>query len=282
MPPGKGFLLLAPIPIYHYNTSTMRSYVKWLPLGFAAIVITIWLLLTPPGALAKLDAVAYAVCHRIPSHSLTVEGQQFPLCARCTGMYLGALLGILYQSFWKRRSGLPGWKLGIPFVLFVVAFGLDGVNSYANLVRLSLSFYQPQNWLRLVTGTGMGLAVSAFLAPTFRQTAWSDIDRQPVLSTWAQVTGLVSLAGLADLAILSGSPVALYPAVVLSVAGVLVTLSTIYSMVWLLVLKLENRYASFYEILGPVAAGLSIAVLQIGLIDWGRFLLTHTWAGFSL
>ena len=62
-----------------------------------------WLFNTPGGLLGKADAVGYAVCHRIDLRSFYIGDRQLPLCARCTGMYLGAMLGLVYQVFFGRR-----------------------------------------------------------------------------------------------------------------------------------------------------------------------------------
>ena len=61
----------------------------------AVFLLTLgWLLNTPAGLLGKADAVGYAVCHRIDLRSFNLGERQMPLCARCTGMYLGAVLGL--------------------------------------------------------------------------------------------------------------------------------------------------------------------------------------------
>ncbi len=56
-----------------------------------------WLWNTPAGLLGKADALGYAVCHRIDVRSFHLGERQLPLCARCTGMYLGAMLGLVFQ-----------------------------------------------------------------------------------------------------------------------------------------------------------------------------------------
>ena len=52
-----------------------------------------------------LSASAYAmgalVCHQRPERSFHLAGAQLPVCARCTGLYLSAALGILIV--WARR-----------------------------------------------------------------------------------------------------------------------------------------------------------------------------------
>ena len=81
---------------------------RWLAIVSVGLLLIGWLLNTPPGLLGKADAIGYAVCHRIDLRSFHLGDRQLPLCARCTGMYLGALLALMFQFFTgRRRSGAP-------------------------------------------------------------------------------------------------------------------------------------------------------------------------------
>jgi hypothetical protein len=53
-------------------------------------------------------------------------------------------------------------------------------------------------------------------------------------------------------------------------------------MLWLVVLRRENRYNGFHELLLPLMGGFVIGLLQIAFLDWLRFTLTGTWEGFHL
>lgn len=37
----------------------------------------------------------YSGCHQMPSRSFNIKGYQFPVCARCTGVFIGNLIAIL-------------------------------------------------------------------------------------------------------------------------------------------------------------------------------------------
>ena len=67
------------------------------------LLLIAWLLNTPEGLLGKADAVVYTVCHRIDLRSFHLGDRQISLCARCTGMYLAAVFGILFQALLGRR-----------------------------------------------------------------------------------------------------------------------------------------------------------------------------------
>lgn len=63
--------------------------------------------MTPAGAWEKLKALGYAVCHQIEDRSFHFHDLQSPLCARCTGLYLGSLLSILFQVRQRKKGLVP-------------------------------------------------------------------------------------------------------------------------------------------------------------------------------
>ncbi len=259
----------------------LARFAPFLPV-LAGILLLGWLVETPPGLLGKLDAIGYAVCHRIASHSFFIADRQLPLCARCLGMYLGTLTGLAFSFSRRRQGGFPPLRLQLVLGLFLLAFAVDGINSYAGLFSGHPLLYAPQNWLRLVTGTLLGLGMGTMLAAAFQQAVWKEYSARPGLASFGQL-GLLLLAGAAiDLAVLSGNPLLLYPLAVLSTLTVLVLLSLAYTMLWALVVKRENTFGSWRELWLALTAGFSTALAQVIVIDILRFALTGTWAGFAL
>ncbi|HWQ84079.1 MAG TPA: DUF2085 domain-containing protein, partial [Anaerolineales bacterium] len=212
--------------------------------------------------------------------------RQLPLCARCSGMYLGAVLGLGFQAWLKpRRSATPPRRVLIFLGLLVAAFALDGVNSFLHLIPGTFRLYEPQNWLRLFTGSGMGLTLAALLYPAFNGTVWTHPDPRPALDRLGGLSGLGSLAGLTallNLLVLIENPVVLYPLALISAGGVLLVLTLVYSLVWLMVARRENRFERFSQAWIPLLGGFGLALLQIAALDWLRFLLTGTWSGFIM
>lgn len=242
-----------------------------------------WLLNTPGGILGKADAIGYAVCHRIDLRSFHLGQRAIPLCARCTGMYLGAFLGLLYQAVISpRRTGTPPLRVILVLGAMVVAFGLDGLNSFMSLFPEAPTLYQPHNWSRLFTGTGMGLAIAAGLYPAFNQTLWKTWDSRPALGGLKALGWLVGLAVVLDILVLSENPFILYPAALLSAAGVLVLLTLVYSMLLLILFRAENKLLNWGQALLPLVGGFGLGLLQIIVLDSVRYVLTGTWAGFHL
>lgn len=242
-----------------------------------------WLLNTPPGLLGKADAVGYAVCHRIDGRSFHLGDRAVPLCARCSGMYLGAMLGLAYQVVTaRRRSGMPPLRVITVLAALVLAFGIDGLNSYLHLFPGAPGLYEPQNWSRLLTGSGMGLVIAAALYPAFNQSVWQRQDTRAAISGLGSFGILVLLALVLDAIVLLENPLILYPLALISAAGVLVILSIVYAMVGLMLLRLENHFQRVGQLVAPLTFGFGAGITQILLLDLGRYLLTGTWDGFHL
>lgn len=240
-----------------------------------------WLYFAPPGLLGKADAVGYAVCHRIESRSFLFGERQLPLCARCSGMYLGALVSILLQLNRGRYSGFPPIKILVVLGIFFAAFAIDGVNSYLHLFPNMQGAYEPINYLRLLTGTGLGIGMGAVLMPVLHQSYWSHAYQDPLIRGWRDF-GLIILCALVTSAlILTDNPLILYPLAVLSAFSVLLVLGLIYSMVWMMLFKKDNSFTHWKEIGGYVAAGFALAIFQILAIDLVRFYFTQSWSGIN-
>ena len=258
---------------------------KILLIGVFLILLVLWLINTPPGLLGKSDAVGYAVCHRIASHSYYFGDRPLSLCARCTGQYLGFLLGMGVLFFRaKKQAGFPTRPILILFGLLFLIYLLDGVNSVLRLYPglENWSIYEPINSLRLFSGLGIGIVLSGVLYPLLGQTVWREVSLRPTLygqRDWGILLGGSTLLGLL---ILSQNPLILYPLILLSTAGLLFLLSLLYTMIWIILTKNENSFTFWWELRWWGIAGISSALLQIIAIDWLRFHLTGTWSGFLI
>jgi uncharacterized membrane protein len=263
---------------------------QWLVPLAALIVFGVWFTIAPPGILGKADAIGYAVCHRIDERSFHLFGRQLPLCARCTGQFYAAFVSLIFFAIISpKKSGLPGWNVGAPLLFCLLAFAVDGSNSYLYLLKQTSSggfatipnLYIPNNTLRLFTGSGMGIALAAILYPSFNSSVWRNHDPAPAL-TWKKLIPLLGIVFLTDLLILSEQPIVLYPIAIISVLGVLSLLIMVFSIIWVLMMRLENTFETLPQLWMPLLAGTTLALLLITLIDLIRFRLTGTWGGFPL
>lgn len=83
-------------------------------------------------------------CHQLPERSFFIKGHQFPLCARCTGIFLGYILGIPYILFVKNINVIIGLILMIPLLI-------DGTGQY-------LGYFVSTNNRRFITGILAGIS----------------------------------------------------------------------------------------------------------------------------
>ena len=83
-------------------------------------------------------------CHQMPERSFFYKGYQFPVCARCTGLMAGYLLGI-FVYFLK----IINWKVAI---ILCIPLALDGGTQY-------LGWRMSNQWLRLITGILCGIGI---------------------------------------------------------------------------------------------------------------------------
>jgi uncharacterized membrane protein len=248
----------------------------------AGLVLGAYLALTPGGFLTKADMVGYAVCHQIPSHSYFVAGRQLPLCARCSGTFLGALTGLFGQAIVlsrRRHSDLPPAVVTLFLLLFFGAWGFDGLNSYLNMIELP-HLYTPHHWLRTTTGALTGLSISALLFPIFNLSVWKRPSPEPAIQNLRDLGILVLMEiGLVLLIFSRWSPF-LYPLALLSGIGVLTMLTVVNSVLVMMALRWENRYRNLQEAVPPLLLGFSLALFQVGAIDIMRYLVTGTLDGF--
>ena len=94
----------------------------------------IWIILMRIGSLG---------CHQMYERSFTFRGYQFPVCARCTGIFVGYLIGI-FLAIMKIKMNL---KI---CVLLILIMALDG---FLQLFKVKAS----TNIRRLITGILAGI-----------------------------------------------------------------------------------------------------------------------------
>lgn len=274
----------------HEETLTPPRSLGLARIGFAiavplaSVLLGAWLLLTPGGLLGKADAIGYAVCHRIDLRSFHLGERPLPLCARCSGTYLGVLvaLGTLIGLGRGRAGRFPRWPILALFGVFGLIFAIDGVNSYLHFFPNAPHLYEPSNTLRLVSGMLLGLGMGVLVYTGFNQAVWKDWLPQPVLRRWQDVAVLVVAAAGMVLLVLWENPLVLYPLAIASALSVLGLLAVVYTVMAVIVLRRENRAGKWRELALPGLLGVSLALAQIAAIDWIRFAATQTWNGFVL
>jgi len=265
--------------------SVPRLPKKWSVPALALLLLilaTVWLSLTPHGLEGKMDAVAYAVCHQIASHTLSIGGKLLLLCARCTGMYLGTLIALLVLSGRGKPAGIPNRGKIIALAGLFIIFVVDGVNSMLFTFFKIDPLYEPTNWMRLSTGLAMGVILANILLPLWNQTLWKTSNPKPALSDWKQFFLLILCEVVAGVMVWLDIPLLYYPVTILSIGTVLLILGMVYTLLWSIILNKENTLDKLRDGWVYYLLGLICALIQIGLMDLIRIHLTGSWSGFQL
>jgi uncharacterized membrane protein len=246
-----------------------------------AIAAILALFLTPPhGLLDKADRVAFAVCHRIPARTFTAAGRSLPLCARCSGTYLGALAGLIVLSLRGRGKAarLPSPKHLIVFGFFLAAWAVDGLNSFLTFFPNAPHLYVPNNGMRLATGTLEGLAIAAVMLPAFNRSLWARPEPIRSIDGWQDLAWM--LAGGALIACLVGSELSflLYPLAILSGLAVVILLAAVNSMFVLFVLRRDGQATGWAEAAPSLLLGLALAIGELVIVGLARTVI-EAWLG---
>ena len=85
-------------------------------------------------------------CHQMPERSFFIKGHQFPVCARCSGAFLGEVIAVLLILLRININFI--WATVLLFVM-----GADWFLQYINLI-------ESNNTRRLITGISGGLGLS--------------------------------------------------------------------------------------------------------------------------
>ena len=222
-----------------------------------------------------LSLFGAGVCGQIPSHSFTIGGRLLPLCARCTGTYLGALLGFCGLAALKRwrASGLPPREVLAFLASFIVLWGIDGLNSFLSLLPNVPHFYEPHNVWRFSTGVLQGLALSIIVYPIFSFLLWKEANPRRVIRNWRELGYLLIPAALLVWIVQTQASFLLYPVATLSILGVLAMLTLVNTIIVLIVTRRESEAGSWRDAVGPLSLGLLATFLELGALGLLHFAL---------
>ena len=145
---------------------------------------TVWALLLPLAAFAASRspdwrlthasavlpyAIGAVVCHQQAARSFELWSRQMPVCARCTGIYVGAAVLALVASTFRRASALRHNEPVTPSLKVAQGFSpartiiLAGLPSLATLVYEWSTGAMPSHTIRALAGFPLGAAVALII-----------------------------------------------------------------------------------------------------------------------
>jgi uncharacterized membrane protein len=136
-----------------------------------------------------LEFVASFVCHQVPERTMTIGGQLLPLCARCTGIYSGFLIGVVFQAAARKKlNRLPSPWITTVSIVFVLSLITEALGE-----KLGLWALPSQG--RLLLGLFCGSALSLGSFPLFNYFLQRDNRNGSSIGS-ANYLGLLAFLGL--------------------------------------------------------------------------------------
>ena len=237
--------------------------------GALGAIVAVFFIVTPWPLPDKLHAIGHACCAQIPSHTIRFAGQAMPIDARNTGIYTAVFVTVAMVWMAGRRKAalFVTPRLGLLLMALVLAMVFDGFNSLAESHHLH-TYYIDTNNLRLVTGTFAGIALTILTLPLFNLLVWRRPEPVAIAEDVGELAGYL-VAGLVVIVTLARAPASLYyPMSILSIAGLLVTLSFVNTCTGLVAFHRRNQIDTPRDFLLPGLAGLVVACFEIAAIDF--------------
>lgn len=95
------------------------------------------------------------ICHRLPERTFKIKNRYFPVCSRCTGVYIGAFSYYIFVYFVYVQYNITVILAGILMILPTFS---DGLTQF-------FGFRESNNVLRffsgLIAGIGLGILVKS-------------------------------------------------------------------------------------------------------------------------
>jgi uncharacterized membrane protein len=261
-------------------TTSSASKLAFLPkllfIGLPATIISIFIAATPPGLWDKARLIGYALCHQLPDRSFFIHEHQTPLCARCTGMYVGFLTGLVFLIIRRRTHAarMPSTSIISALIGFITIMGIDGINSTISVIPGAPQLYHTTNIHRIVTGSLFGLAMCMLFFPVFSTAIWRRPSGERSVKNWRELIVMVLAALVVDVVVLTQADWLFYPVTILSIVGPLLLLSFMGAIIVLTMRNLVNSVDRWRELAAPMFAGAALGLILITMMDVLRVTVT--------
>ncbi len=258
------------------SASKRSRFPGFLFVGIPAVIVSLFIVVTPPGLWEKARLIGYALCHQLPQRSFFFDGYQSPLCARCTGMYLGFLIGLAFLIIRRRTHSarLPTTAIIAVLIGFITIMGIDGINSTISIIPGAPQLYHTTNVHRIVTGSLFGLAMCMLFFPVFSTAMWRQPSGDRSVKSWRELIVLILAAFAVDAVVLTQADWLFYPITILSLVGPLLLLSFMGAIIALTMRNMVNSVERWRQLAAPLFAGLALGLTLITIMDVFRASVT--------
>jgi predicted membrane protein DUF2085 len=221
----------------------------------------------------KMYSVVHGVCAQI--HNVQIGGLDLPLCARNTGIYSSFLITSLYLlALGRHRAAkLPRWPITAALILFVGIMAVDGLNSMM-LDLFMPHLYTPQNWIRTLTGIGMGISIAAIMLLILNVSLRRDADNQQrIIGSWLELGGALLINGLVWVAIYGNLGIMYWPVAIVAWLGITGVLYCVNLLLTALFMRYEGMVTQVVQLAKPASFALVFTLIELGALSAARFWL---------
>jgi uncharacterized membrane protein len=114
---------------------------------------------------ALIYSIGGVICHQLPARSFFWDGHQFPVCARCTGLYLSGAVALVVWMGVKVARGRRPLTIDPRVALRVIVIAaLPTVATFAAAVS---GIWDGSNMLRAVLAIPLGAAAGVIVGAVF-------------------------------------------------------------------------------------------------------------------
>ena len=152
--------------MYHLAVkSRLRAAFVTATLVWAALLVAVpWLAsrdhapLPASALLIAVYGIGSLVCHQLPERSYHLWAAQMPVCARCAGIYVGAVLGAIGARAFQASGSRSTESLALRIPRMVL--GVAAAPTALTLVYEWTTGAMPSHAIRAAAGAAIGLGVS--------------------------------------------------------------------------------------------------------------------------
>jgi len=187
------------------------------------------------------------ICHQLPSKTFSLNGQLMPLCSRCTGIYTGFLVALIFQLILggKRKDKFPFLGISLLSIVFILLMPSQVVGS-------QVISWLDNNHFRFLTGLLFGSSISIFLFPIFSYSLFKkSIDKQAI-KNWKEYFLLIVILAIIFLIHFIKISFAFYFLSYASIIGIVVAYIIINSFLSSLIIGWKRKKKNYKLVLSLI------------------------------
>lgn len=123
--------------------------------------------------------------HWMPEKAIWIGGHTLSWDARCSGIYIGFGIGILYHLLLSKNAK------NLPPLTILLTISLLFIPLFMDVVTVKYGIRQPSNDLRFLTGLLFGQALSVYLYPAFITLTVATGCEKAAIDSWYKFVGLL-------------------------------------------------------------------------------------------